>query len=121
MLQNNLKFIVDESTGIKVVEALRQEGYNALSITEHSPGISDVKIIQFAFDEGRIIITNDKDFGELIYRKQMPAIGVILLRLKDERPANKMRIILEVLRKYNRQLHGNFIVATENIIRIRSL
>lgn len=121
MLPDGFKFLVDESTGVKVVHALRIEGFDVQSVFESFPGISDTQIIQYAYNDGRIIITNDKDFGELIYRKQMPAVGVILLRLKDESSENKIKIVLEVIDKYITRLKSNFIVATENNIRIRPL
>ena len=119
--QNKLKFLVDESTGQKVVEALRLEGYDVFSVNEHFPGINDVEILQFAFNQGRIIVTNDKDFGELIYHRKIPSKGVILLRLRDESPQNKIRIVLYVLKKFNNKLLGNFVVAIEHSIRIRPL
>lgn len=110
------KFIVDESTGKKVAETLRYKGFDVTSVIESFRGASDSDITKIAFKENRIIITNDKDFGDLIYRKKFPAYGVIFLRLKDESAANKIRVILEVLSKKRDQLAGNFIVVNENSI-----
>lgn len=112
---------MDESTGKKVAEALRLKGFDVISVIDNFQGASDSEITRIAFRENRIIITNDKDFGDLIYRRKFPAYGVIFLRLKDESPANKIRVILKVLSKKAHQLTGNFIVVNESSIRIRSL
>jgi len=62
-------------------------------------GADDIEIIQRAFNEGRIIVTNDKDFGELIFRRRLASKGVLLLRLEDESPENKIRVVMNVLTK----------------------
>ena len=64
-------------------------------------------------------ITNDKDFGELVFRSGQAHHGVILLRLHDERPANRVRVVKAVLEKWADRLAGSFTVATESGVRIR--
>lgn len=64
------------------------------------------------------MITNDKDFGELVFRMRKPHKGVILLRLKDERPKNKIAVLRRVLELYSNKLANNFTVATEKTVRI---
>ena len=115
-----LKFIVDESSGGAVVEALRQLGHDVLSVAEEMKQASDEDILNIATKDQRILITNDKDFGELIYRGWKSHSGVILLRLSDESPANRVRVLKAAIKKYVERLPGNFIVVTEKKIRIRS-
>ena len=79
-----MKFIVDECTGTSIALWLQKHGYVAFSIFDEMPGISDHKILEKANNENYIIITNDKDFGELIFRDHLPHKGVILLRLQIE-------------------------------------
>ncbi len=79
--------------------------------------MKDDDIIQKAFVEDWVLITNDKDFGGKIYRDRLPHHGVILLRLQDERAAIKIEIIKKVLRTYSNQISGRFVVATETKVR----
>ncbi len=64
------------------------------------------------------LITNDKDFGELIFRIRKPHKSVILLRLKDERPKNKIAVLQHVSESYSGRLANNFVIATEETVRI---
>ena len=69
--------------------------------------------------ERRILITNDKDFGELVFRSGKAHHGVLLLRLHDESSASRVRVVKVVLENHADRLAGHFIVATEGRVRIR--
>ena len=116
-----MKFIVDESTGTAVAEFLRAAGYDVLAVTEDMPGADDRDILAKAEVEARILITNDKDFGELVFRQGKPHHGIVFLRLEDESPENRVRLVNNVMDKYASRLKDNFIVATERGIRIRAI
>jgi len=88
-----MRFLVDESTGPAVAEWLRQRGHEAFSVYDEARGMDDDDIIQKAFTENWILVTNDKDFGEKIYRERRLHKGVILLRLEDERAPVKIQIL----------------------------
>jgi len=79
----------------------------------------DEDILDRAVSEGRILVTNDKDFGEMIYRSGRAHRGVVLLRLRDERAENKVRIVKIVLARVGERLQSHYIVATEAGIRVR--
>ena len=81
---------------------------------------TDEEILKQSLDENRILFTNDKDFGELVYRGGFEYFGVVLLRLQDERPSHRARIVGLVLENHAGRLEGNFTVATEKSFRIRS-
>ncbi|TAE61067.1 MAG: hypothetical protein EAZ76_12090 [Nostocales cyanobacterium] len=112
-----MRFLVDENTGVAVARWLREQGHEVFSIYEQARGIDDDTIIQKAFDENWILITSDKDFGDKVYRDQYPHRGVILLRLENERSANKIYILQQVFEQYIEQLADNFMVVTETQIR----
>jgi predicted nuclease of predicted toxin-antitoxin system len=116
-----VKFVVDESTGQSVVDELRRLGHDVISIQEIFPGLDDPPILDIAVNDTRIVITNDKDFGELVHRCGLPHAGVVLFRLDDERAANRVRMMREVLRSCGDKLQNNFIAASERKIRIRKL
>jgi predicted nuclease of predicted toxin-antitoxin system len=83
-------------------------------------GDSDEVLLQRAIAEERILITNDRDFGELIYHNGCDHRGVIFLRLNDERAANKIHAIQNLLAQHAGQLAGSFVVVTETQIRFAS-
>jgi predicted nuclease of predicted toxin-antitoxin system len=87
------------------------------SVFEKSRGISDEMVIKISMDEKRIIITADKDFGELIFRMGMKHCGVILLRLVDERSVNKIEVFDKLLNEFSEMLTGAFVVVTEKLVR----
>lgn len=116
-----MRFLVDESTGPAVARWLREEGHEIFSVYEEARGIDDDEVIERACLENRILITNDKDFGEKVYREQRPHKGVVLLRLEDERSANKINTIRRLLESYSQQLGDNFVVVTETQVRFARL
>lgn len=113
--------MVDESAGMAVVEYLRSVGHDVFSVAETMPHADDLNILNQAASERRILVTNDKDFGELIFRSAKAYHGVILLRLHDESPANRVRVMKGILEQYADRLESHFTVATESRVRIRPL
>ncbi|HKQ04407.1 MAG TPA: DUF5615 family PIN-like protein [Blastocatellia bacterium] len=112
-----MRFLVDECTGPKVARWLRGQGHNVFSVYEQARGMDDEAIIVKAFDENWVLITNDKDFGEKVYREHRPHRGVIFLRLKDERASNKVETLRRLLEAYADRLPDCFVVVSE--IRVR--
>lgn len=112
-----MRFLVDECTGPVVARWLRQQNHVVFSVYEEARGMDDEDIIAKAFDEDWILITNDKDFGEMVYRQRYPHKGVIFLRLDDERAANKIALLLRLLSAYSEQLTDRFVVVTETQVR----
>lgn len=80
-------------------------------------GIDDEDIIQKAYTENWILITNDKDFGEKVYRERRPHRGVIFMRLQDERATNKIAVLRRLFEAYADKLADQFIVVTETRVR----
>ena len=115
-----MRFLVDECTGPVVSKWLREQGHIVYSVFDEARGLSDDAIIRKAFEENWIIVTNDKDFGEKIYREHQPHHGIILLRLEDERSTNKIAILEKVLISYQDRIPDHYVVATEGKVRIIS-
>ena len=112
-----MRFLVDECTGPSVAAWLREQGHDVFSVYEQSRGADDDMLIQKAFTENWILVTNDKDFGEKVYRERRPHHGVIFLRLEDERSANKVWVLEQLLSQYAEQLADEFVVVTEKRVR----
>ena len=115
-----MRFLVDENTGPAVARWLRDQGHQVFSVFEEARGMDDDAVIEKACAEGWILLTNDKDFGEKVYRERRPHKGVVLLRLEDERAYSKIRTIQQLLRGHADQLAGNFVVVTERKVRFAS-
>jgi predicted nuclease of predicted toxin-antitoxin system len=111
--------MVDESSGAAVVIFLRRLGYDVLSASEIMRQAEDEDVLRLAEKDERILITNDKDFGELIFKSEKAHAGVILMRLRDESPENRVRVLQAVLDHHLERIPGNFIVATEKNLRVR--
>jgi len=116
-----MKFLIDESVEKPIVDWLRDQKYDVMYIAESSSGITDEEVIKLANCESRILITNDKDFGELIFRQGKIAQGILLIRASNGESSNKLRLVKEVLEKAKNKLEGNFIVVNEVGIRIRKI
>ena len=112
-----MRFLVDECTGPAVVRWLRDQSHEVFSIYEEARGMTDADILNKAHSEDWILITNDKDFGEKVYREQQPHHGVVFLRLQDERSASKVDAIEKLLGGYEDQLADAFVVVTETQVR----
>jgi predicted nuclease of predicted toxin-antitoxin system len=112
-----MRFLVDECTGPAVARWLRAQNHDVFSVYEQARGMDDDDIVQKAFAEDRILITNDKDFGEKVYRERWPHKGVVLLRLDDERAANKIGTVRRLLGRYADRLANQFVVVTDTTVR----
>jgi predicted nuclease of predicted toxin-antitoxin system len=115
-----LRFLVDESTGRGVTEWLSAAGHDVICVTESLPQARDSDILDLAVQDQRIIITNDKDFGELVFRSGRQHAGILLLRLNDESASNRIRMVSVAVESHECRLKGAFTVVTEKNIRIRS-
>ena len=112
-----MRFLVNECTGPAVARWLRKQKHEVFSVYEEARGMDDDDVIQKAFAENWILITNDKDFGEKVYRERRPHRGIVLLRLEDERAANKIDTIRRLIESYADQLSDHFVVVTEAKVR----
>jgi predicted nuclease of predicted toxin-antitoxin system len=112
-----MRFLVDECTGPAVAQWLRTQKHEVFSVFEEARGMDDDDIILKALEENWILITNDKDFGEKIYRNARLHRGIILLRLEDERSQSKIQVLSRLLKTYLDRLSNTFVVVTEKQVR----
>ncbi len=112
-----MRFLVDECTGPAVAQWLREQGHEVFSVYEDQRGLSDDAILEKAYREKWIVLTNDKDFGEKVFRDQCPHHGIIILRLDDERATNKINVLKHLLFNHAQHLSDQFLVVTEKLIR----
>ena len=116
-----MKFLADECCDLSMVNRLREEGHQVDYIQEENPGISDTVVLLNAYKEKRILITEDKDFGELVYRLKKPAYGIVLLRFHPLDKEHKISRMSQLANHYQAKLKGNFLVVDSKKIRIKPL
>jgi predicted nuclease of predicted toxin-antitoxin system len=114
-----VKFLLDESADYPIAAHLAARGHDVTAVAHDYPqALADRRVLEIAHEEGRVLITNDRDFGELVFRQKLPHSGVVLLRLGKEDLATKLAAIDRILARHGVDLTG-FIVATDRGIRIR--
>jgi len=113
-----MRFLADESCDFAVVRALRRAGFDVLCISESSPRTEDSEVIRLALHEGRILLTEDKDFGRLVYSHGQDTLGVIFLRFPTFARREISRDVLNLVKQQGEKLAGSFVTVQPGRIRI---
>jgi len=114
-----VNLFADESVDRPVVERLRQDSHDVIYVAELAPSITDDEVLRTANDRSAVLVTADKDFGELVFRQAAIHSGVVLLRLAGLANATKGEIVAEVCRLRAAELIGSFTVISPGQVRIR--
>lgn len=114
-----MNFVADESVDQQVVERLREEGHAVRYIVETGPGASDEDVLEQAKHEGAILLTADKDFGEIVFRQRRVTEGVLFMRLAGQSQKRKAEIVASGIKRHGEELLRAFSVITPGGIRIR--
>ena len=112
-----MRFLVDRCAGRRLAEWLRSNGHDALEAQTIGPDPGDQALLELAASENRVLITIDKDFGELIYLHRISHAG--LIRLPDVRMARRIEIIAEIIDYYGREVEEHAVITVHgNHVRI---
>ncbi len=114
-----MKVVADESVDGPVVARLREDGHEVDYIAEMESGISDDRVLSHANLRQALLITTDKDFGELVFRQSRLNAGVLLLRLPGVSPSQKAEIVSGAVTAHGTEMQTAFTVITSKIVRIR--
>ncbi|MCI0731880.1 MAG: DUF5615 family PIN-like protein [Chloroflexi bacterium] len=114
-----MNLLADEGVDRQIVERLRQDGHDVAYIAEIEHSIDDDVILAQANESSALLITADKDFGEMVYRQRLLHGGVILIRLAGLTPATKAGIVAAVIRERELELPDAFSVISPGVVRIR--
>ncbi len=114
-----MNLLADESVDRQIVDRLRQDGHSVLYIAEIAPSVSDAEVLSRANALQSILITADKDFGELVYRLGRIHVGVVLIRLAGLSADFKADIISTAVRDRGTEMDDSFSVVTRATVRIR--
>lgn len=114
-----MNFLADESIDKQIVDILRKEGYAVDYVAEIEPSISDDVVLDMANGKSAVLITADKDFGELVFQKRQISDGVILIRLAGLSLAKKTGVAVSIIKKHINEFKNAFSVITPMGVRIR--
>ena len=115
-----MNFVADESCAGPVIRALREAGHDVTAIAEVAKGATDEQVLERALNEKRVLITEDRDFGELVYARSQSSAGVILVRFHSRARRAKPATVVEAVTKLGPRLCGAFTVVEAGRVRISS-
>jgi predicted nuclease of predicted toxin-antitoxin system len=116
-----MNFVADEGVERQIVDRLRRDGHNVLYIADSAPGDQDEKVLQHAANQQAVLITSDKDFGELVFRLRRASSGVMLLRLAGLSNEDKAEVVSATVAALFQELQRAFAVIEPESIRIRRI
>jgi len=115
-----MQIVADEGVDFGIITGLRKNGFNVYSIMENHGGINDPEVLKIANKYNCLLITEDKDFGELTYRLRHGHKGILLIRLADIPRHERILFIIETVKNHYSELCNKFSVLNKNGLRIKN-
>ncbi len=116
-----MRFLADESCDFAVTRGLRAAGHDVLAVSEEKPGSKDIEVIGFAREEERVLLTEDKDFGQLVYAGGHGGTGVVLIRFAAPARLQAPGAVLALVEAFGDRLPVSFVVLEPGRVRIGSM
>ena len=114
-----MKIVADENVDRQIVDRLRADGHEVLFVAELDPGIDDETVLLRSRQTNAILLTADKDFGELVFRQHLVHTGVLLIRLAGIEPDAKAALVATIFDRHGEELGTGFAVLSERSFRLR--
>lgn len=114
-----VKILADESVDFGIISELRLKGFEVISVLENYSGYTDTEVLKIAADNNSLLITEDKDFGELTYRMKLKHFGILLIRLSDVSRKDRIEIVVITIQNHFEKLYNNFSVLNKKGLRIK--
>ena len=115
-----MKFLANENFPVPSIHKLREVGYDVYAVILTTPGIADEEGLSLARKDGRIILTFDKDYGQLIFKKNLPPpSGMIFFRYSPPSPEEPAERLLKIFSRKELTFEGKFTVISEDRSRQR--
>jgi predicted nuclease of predicted toxin-antitoxin system len=112
-----MRFLADESCDFCVARALRDAGHDVVAVIDVARGAEDSAVIDIAIRQQRIFVTEDRDFGQLLYAAGRPACGVILLRFPSSARAGLPKAVVNLVANHGEKLRNRFVVIQPGRVR----
>lgn len=116
-----MRWIADECVSARLIKLLREAGHDVVYVAEMAAGASDGELIGLARRDNRLLLTDDKDFGELVIRRRWAAPGVVLMRVGSEQPQMRWQRLQAAIARFDESLYGRYVVIEDARLRVRPL
>ena len=114
-----MKIVADENVDRLAIERLRADGHDVISILRQFPSSPDIDVLSISNSERALLITEDKDFGELVFHKKRSHFGVLLVRLEGISRPERVRMVCDIVLNRGKELANSFSVLTPGSLRTR--
>lgn len=115
-----MRFLADESCDFAVVRALRAGGHDVVAVKDAMAGAMDEDVARFAMRENRVLLTEDRDFGRLVYALSGLTLGVIYMRFPSHGRTTMAKVVCDLVMSWGNKLEGKFAVVKPGRVRISS-
>jgi predicted nuclease of predicted toxin-antitoxin system len=105
-----VRWFADECVDAGLVRRLCGAGHDVVYVPEFASGMTDAEVLRRAYDEHRLLVTEDKDFGEIVFRLHLPVPGLVLLRVDPERHLLKWVRLESAVQRFGQRLFGRYAV-----------
>lgn len=116
-----MKFLADAHISMEMVSMIRSLGFDCKDSSAIPARMPDVDVLRGAHQEHRIVLTADKDFGELVFAHQLDCLGVILIRINRANESERVARLRTVWSSVVSRLPGAFVTVTAHSVRVRPL
>jgi len=113
-----VRFVADESCDFNVVRGLRAAGHDVTAICERSPSLSDVKVAELTISENRVLLTEDRDFGEFVHAHDVKIGTVVYIRFPTRARSQLPSAVVDLVRQRGEALRGTFVTMKPGRYRI---
>ena len=115
-----MRFLADESCDFAAVRTLRAAGHDVVTVAETAPSAEDEAVVGLALREQRILLTEDRDFGRILFAQGAESVGVIYLRFPASTRSELGPSVVRLVERLGDRLHGTFVVLQPGRARISS-
>lgn len=116
-----MRWLVDECVSARLVGKLREAGHDVLFVVEVAPGADDREVAELARHDGRLLLTDDKDFGDLVIRQKLAVPGLVLMRIGSDDYRLAWRRLEPAILNFGDDLFGRYTVIEAARFRSRRL
>jgi predicted nuclease of predicted toxin-antitoxin system len=114
-------WLIDECVDADLAALLHRAGHDVVYMSDVAPRAADPEVMNRADREGRLLLTEDKDFGDLVFRQARPVPGIVLLRIDSSRRLRKGPRLLAAVYRFGETLLGRYTVIEDARFRSRPL
>lgn len=116
-----MRFLVDECVDAGLVAHLRSTGHDVVYMAEVAPAANDKDVMLRAQADGRVLVTDDKDFGDLVFRRGRSVPGVVLLRIDPSMHELRGARLDAAITRFGEHLLGRYAIVEAARFRTRPL